>query len=1214
MADYKKLLYSVGGGVISSAQLDAQNGSATIAIGLGGTGKDAIKRLKKEIYQRIAPDNEGEAVAKYSHIKYLSIDTDENDLWNNEDFIGIDSNSEFFSITGDPTIFTNEANAAILANKPYAKWLNCRNIRLQSAQGAGGVRQIGRYFLLDKSDALSRKLDEIFTAAVRDLDPAKPASMDVNIHIMTGLGGGTGAGTFLDVCYLVRRAASVCPALNGKRIKICGYFFMPDVNLAKVASATVRDYIMYNSFAVMKELDYCMNLTENGDEWKQQYNGFEIKTTNPPVDICYLVSSQSTDSNVVSNGYDYAMGVVSDYVVQFISDSAINMDTHIANYARAESQLPKPHGGNYKYVIIGASNSIVPMREISTYLASKLFEKMASAWGNEPNDADIQSFCEQLGLTSDKLLNDIGGYNVTVPEIDNVYDKLPTNDTGDKYTYGYVLPEAILAPFNKQQNKICGTFKTGHDALVNQWAYGMNLDDSAAKSIVCRVYMALDGVVRDPKKGPMYAAKVLFGSDRRNIVNIVSGLAETAKRERDETLGNIDISVAAVKRARAAYNNRGLISSKKNLFQSLLTAIGNDINRRCEYYRYDYLYKALSTAKEQLQELYEEFFEKYAIVISDLKAVFEKNKLAIGELQDVSTDPFTMPLFKISEVRETLDEEVDNLGIDTAIDRFNAAFFRGAYEIWHTGNEDKISRWISDYMSEAFREYIELSLDDHIRKLYPELAEDQDVTQLISRVQNDIVQRLDAMASELFLLDAAKAPRVAGHADTVIYCSAPSNAPIVNSAIEAHRANHAGITHVSGSNNRIFFLKSTPCVPMFAYGQINTNYEKYVEALSAAGKHLYEGAAGNGDARNWQTLLPNLRPYSIYELIDWNTPEKKATAETYGVAEREAGIVHTEIDNTGNDTGTYYIWRTPNYRDKLADAAQKIADAKALLDADFSKEDAKAVLKKLQELKPIIADEKESLKRYKDSLIDYKLTYDYDAVNNRQQLIKPEVPPVRIRNDGDQSTEATAFNVRRDHVLASPVLMNYVKDELEKYRSYNATMQQLEECEKNIEAKLTEIGDDVGTREQEQPIFINALLSGVLGYSRRHVITFEDKDEFGIENNPTVELSKPADKPFGGLAPLYQAFNTYCDLPDETRKAVHAKVDQRLNGVDENDLPKDWTEMMTAAYNLLLSIFVPEYVNAIALGVKSTPEYAEIMNLYKAFLTAQKTFRIMYGI
>ena len=95
---------------------------------------------------------------------------------------------------------------------------------------------------------------------------------------------------------------------------------------------------------------------------------------------------------------------------------------------------------------------------------------------------------------------------------------------------------------------------------------------------------------------------------------------------------------------------------------------------------------------------------------------------------------------------------------------------------------------------------------------------------------------------------------------------------------------------------------------------------------------------------------------------------------------------------------------------------------------------------------------------------------------------------------------------------------------------------------------------------------------------------------------------------------MYQAFNTYCDLPTETRNIIHAKVDQRLNGVDENDLPKDWTETMQAAYNSLLEIFIPEYVQAVAMGAKALPEYSDIMSLYKAFLTTQKSFKVMYGL
>ena len=1211
MAEYKKLLYSAGGGIISDAQLDAQNGSATIAIGLGGTGKDAIKRLKKEIYQRIAPDNAGESVAQYSHIKYLSIDTDEADLWNDGDFIGIDKASEFFSIQGDTTIFTDPNNAAILAGRPYAKWLNCTNITLQSNQGAGGVRQIGRYFLIDKSAALKSKLDQVFTAAVQTSDAANNTNKEVNIHIMTGLGGGTGAGTFLDVCYIVRKAAEECAALNGKSVKICGYFFMPDVNLAKVTQEAVRNYIMYNSFCVMKELDYCMNLPENGDKWDQQYNGFRITTPQPPVDIAYLVSSQSVSGNVNANGYEYAMGVVSDYVVQFISDNAINMNTHIANYARVESQLSKPHGGNYKYVIIGASQSVVPMREIATYLASKLFEKMTEAWSNEPTDADIAELCESIGLNCDKLTKNVGGFNITVPIIDNVYDKLSTDDTGDKYEYGYVLPESILKPFNNQERKICGeTFKAGSDALTNEWTPGMDLDDNPI-SIVCRVFKKLDEVALDPKRGPIYAAKMLSGSDKKNIINIISGIEKTAQLNRDATFSGIDLTVKAVKDARTDYNNRpkvDLFGNKKNeLFGNLLNAIRSDISRRCEYERYKYLCDALATAKEQLLDLYNDYFKKYADVMYDLQRVFTANELAIANLQDVNSDPFTLHLFKISEVRNTLDEQVEKLEIETEITKFNSAFYKKEYDIWHSGSEDEMSRWVVKYMSEAFKKYIALSLDDHIKSMYPDIKK---VSELEDKVRTDIIQKLDNMASELFLLDGDKAKHVRDHANTLAYCSAPDTATIVENAIEKFKVYNPNVQKVSGSKDRIMFLKSSPCVPMFAYAQINENFEKYRSAESVTGKHLYEGSAANGDPRDWQTLLPDLRPYSIYKDIDWTTPKKAATANAYGEAENIAGIIHSEVDsNTGIENGHYYIWRTPDYMPqleeakKLADEAQKIAaDEKSTL------EDYQDILKELNKVQ-------NDLKSYKEGLIDYKLTYVYDAVNDSQKLTKPEIPPISIRNDGDKSTAATAFGVRRDHVLSSPVLMNVVKEELGKMRTYNAVMAQLSEVTAAISEKADKIANGVKLRATELPAFFNALFSGVITYKRPHTIEFVDVNKFGIKM-ASIELSKPSSEPFGGIAPLYQAFNTYYNLPDETRSSIREKVNQRLNGVDENNIEKDWTEVMSAACNNSpLNTITSEYINdTVGIVAQAVPEYTDIMNLYIAFISAKGTFKNMYGL
>lgn len=67
----------------------------------------------------------------------------------------------------------------------------------------------------------------------------------VNIHIFSGLSGGTGAGCFLDVCYMVKNVAN---SVGG--ITTFGYFFLPDVNLEKIpiSDTATRAYIPQRGF------------------------------------------------------------------------------------------------------------------------------------------------------------------------------------------------------------------------------------------------------------------------------------------------------------------------------------------------------------------------------------------------------------------------------------------------------------------------------------------------------------------------------------------------------------------------------------------------------------------------------------------------------------------------------------------------------------------------------------------------------------------------------------------------------------------------------------------------------------------------------------------------------------------------------------------------------------------------------------------------------
>ena len=54
---YEDLLLSTGGGIITNLKKSAQQGAPTIIIGLGGTGIDALKVVKRKVYEQLIPQS-----------------------------------------------------------------------------------------------------------------------------------------------------------------------------------------------------------------------------------------------------------------------------------------------------------------------------------------------------------------------------------------------------------------------------------------------------------------------------------------------------------------------------------------------------------------------------------------------------------------------------------------------------------------------------------------------------------------------------------------------------------------------------------------------------------------------------------------------------------------------------------------------------------------------------------------------------------------------------------------------------------------------------------------------------------------------------------------------------------------------------------------------------------------------------------------------------
>ena len=217
----------------------------------------------------------------------------------------------------------------------------------------------------------------LISAAKRNL----PGNADINIMIFTGLGGGTGSGTFLDVCYIVYQALADMGLYE--QANVYGFFFLPDVNIDKVNVDALRTHIRLNGFAAMKELDHCMNFEKNGDEWNQQYNGFSVKTSVPPVKLAHLVTATFADGSTRIDGYDYSMQTIADYVMGVLANGNIpedfNLKSHIVRVKDMIRFAEKKNGECCDYCVVGASKYYIPYKKINTYLVSKMLESLKDA-------------------------------------------------------------------------------------------------------------------------------------------------------------------------------------------------------------------------------------------------------------------------------------------------------------------------------------------------------------------------------------------------------------------------------------------------------------------------------------------------------------------------------------------------------------------------------------------------------------------------------------------------------------------------------------------------------------------------------------------------------------------------------------------------------------------------------------------------------------------
>ncbi len=259
----------------------------TLFIGLGGTGVKSILYAKAKILSIY-----GEIP---SMVRFLALDTDK---------------FEPVTIQGDVTA-TLEANEYvhmqvpdgiqfIKANDHAADFFPEKNLKSAGAivRGAGQIRSLGRLALMRNYAKVFKRInDEIMQLKKYSVgydDKFDVSGNDLQISVICSTSGGTGAGTFLDIPFIIKHTGQI-----DNQDRIIAYLLFPDIFKQYSGTRNVEP----NCYAAFTELDFIMDGHLAGA--KINYgNNTEVEITGNPYDIVFAVNNINNNNDAYTETSD----------------------------------------------------------------------------------------------------------------------------------------------------------------------------------------------------------------------------------------------------------------------------------------------------------------------------------------------------------------------------------------------------------------------------------------------------------------------------------------------------------------------------------------------------------------------------------------------------------------------------------------------------------------------------------------------------------------------------------------------------------------------------------------------------------------------------------------------------------------------------------------------------------------------------------------------
>ncbi|MBM3298679.1 MAG: hypothetical protein FJY85_01845 [Deltaproteobacteria bacterium] len=349
-------------------ELDISELRPTLIIGLGGTGKIILTRLRAYLEKRF-PGTIDSTNPWKRRVHLLELDIDPA-----VEMVRADARQ--ITLREDEFIDCGAAPAAEVLNLTVSKkypdletWMDTSLTVAERSLRRGGqqIRQLGRlsfYWHLGRGSPLylykrlNDTIDDLFSQYA--IDPTKPLAFSV--YIVSSLCGGTGSGMFLDIAYVLRRLLSPRQRVTS----LIGVFTMPSFYRAAPQHA-----LQGNTWAALQELNYFM--TTPGEERRFQSIRYlpgldvrEVPCTGKPYDFVYLIDSRTEEMTSLASAEALAQVLVN--ALGLLSASRVGDEA--ASKINNVPVLREIEAGTV-YSSLGVASLVFPAEEAISWCAAK---------------------------------------------------------------------------------------------------------------------------------------------------------------------------------------------------------------------------------------------------------------------------------------------------------------------------------------------------------------------------------------------------------------------------------------------------------------------------------------------------------------------------------------------------------------------------------------------------------------------------------------------------------------------------------------------------------------------------------------------------------------------------------------------------------------------------------------------------------------------------